>query len=212
MEGLTKKELRRAVEIMCMVARRDQDALSQLDANVGDGDFGSSLALGFEQVENTLAELGEDAAMDQLLKSCGLAIIDHCGGCTGPLWGGAFRAAAKSVKGKESLALGDVAQLMRAAVDSVQKQGGAQLGDKTLLDAAIPAADSLEESARAGEALEPAMKKAAAAARKSADATADIIAMKGRARTLGKRSLGFPDPGAVAVATMLEEIADGLLT
>ena len=91
-------------------------------------------------------------------------------------------------------------------VDGIQKRGGAKLGDKTLLDAFIPAVESVKESASRNENIQSAVKKSVEAASKGAESTKEIIALKGRASYVGERSLGFPDAGAVAVAVILQDI------
>ena len=150
------------------------------------------------------------------MKSCSMVIMEYCGGASGPIWGSGFRGAAKSAKGKEEIGLSELAEMMQAAVESIQKTGersfgvGAKVGDKTLIDALAPAADSLTASAEAGEELLPAMKKAAQAAVQGAEKTKEIPARLGRAGTVGDRSIGHPDAGAYGVGVIFTGIVERL--
>ncbi len=209
MEAFKADDVLRIIEIMCDTAERQKHCLTQLDCNVGDGDFGSSLSIGFGKIKEILPSL-KGSSIEAILKSCGSTIIDHCGGCTGPIWGGAFRTAGNHVQGKEEIGLDGLAGMMSAIVEKIRKQGGAELGDKTLLDALIPAAVSLQDSASKKTGLGLAVRKAAEVARAGAEGTANLIAKKGRARTLGERTLGHPDPGAMALSFMFLAISTGL--
>ncbi|NDL68329.1 dihydroxyacetone kinase subunit L [Clostridiales bacterium F-3ap] len=178
---------------------------SALDAAVGDGDFGASLAKGFSKLREEWEELPKED-MGAFLKACGLLIGEECGGASGPLWGGAFRAAAKAAKDKEALGVEDLALLLDQAVLSIQKTGKAEAGDKTMVDALLPAVKSLVQDAQAHLPLEEALKNAAAAAMEGAEATRDMVAKRGRASYLGERTVGHPDPGAMAVGILLQGV------
>ncbi|TFD48813.1 dihydroxyacetone kinase subunit L [Cryobacterium frigoriphilum] len=177
-----------------------------LDAVVGDGDFGFSLARGFEIV------LQEWDALDRstpsvFLQKVALVIAGRIGGTSGPIWGTAFLRAAAAVKDKEQLTGADVVAMLRAAIEGIKMRGKADLGDKTLLDALVPATDALEAELIAGTDAQRALERAAVVARASADATTSMQARRGRASYTGERSIGSPDPGAVAVAVILERLA-----
>ncbi|MFC5928968.1 dihydroxyacetone kinase subunit L [Cryobacterium melibiosiphilum] len=177
-----------------------------LDAVVGDGDFGFSLARGFEIV------LQEWDALDRttpsvFLQKVALVIAGRIGGTSGPIWGTAFLRAAAAVKDKEQLTGADVVAMLRAAIEGIKARGKSDLGDKTLLDALVPATDALEAELIAGTDAQTALERAAVVARASADATTSMQARRGRASYTGERSIGSPDPGAVAVAVILERLA-----
>jgi dihydroxyacetone kinase-like protein len=175
-----------------------------LDAVVGDGDFGYSLARGFE---NVLAEWdGYDRADSAtLLQKVALTISKRVGGTSGPIWGTAFLRASVAVKGRDELTRDDVVAMLRAAVEGIKARGKADLGDKTLLDALAPMTDAIE--AADGQSASAVAMAAAAAARTAADATSSMRAMRGRASYAGDRSIGSPDAGAVGVAVMAEQVA-----
>jgi dihydroxyacetone kinase phosphoprotein-dependent L subunit len=177
-----------------------------LDAVVGDGDFGYSLARGFE---NVLSEWDSydrsDAAT--LLQKVALTISKRVGGTSGPIWGTAFLRASVAAKGKDELTRADVVAMLRAAIEGIKARGKSDVGDKTLLDALVPMTDAIE--AATGDEAAGVAQAAAAAARTAADATASMQAMRGRASYAGERSIGSPDAGAVGVAVMAEQVAAG---
>jgi len=183
----------------------------ELDSVAGDGDFGTSLASGFRAIESNWDSL-DDGDIGKFLLSCSKILMTNCGGASGPIWGNALRKAGSYAKGTTSVNLQELAELMDAMVAGVKKVGGAELGDKTLLDALIPAAKSLEESAEDGSELKEAIEKAVDKADEGAENTKEIAAKKGRARYLGDRSIGNYDPGAKAISVLFNDIRDELFS
>ena len=202
----TPAPLEYVVRTIAQTAVDNEKAFGDLDAVVGDGDFGYSLARGFEIV---LADWDTfdrtDAAT--FLQKVALVISKRVGGTSGPLWGTAFLRASSAVKGKDGLAGADVVAMLRAAAEGIKTRGKSDVGDKTLLDALVPMTDAIEKAI--GDGAEPAevARTAAETARTSADATATMQAMRGRASYTGERSIGSPDAGAVGVAVMAERVA-----
>ena len=178
----------------------------ELDAVVGDGDFGYSLARGFEiVVENWDDYDRTDPGV--FLTKIAMALSARIGGTSGPIWGTAFLRTGSALKGKESVTAADVVAGLRAAVAGIQARGKAELGDKTLLDALVPAIDTLEQEAAEGASPADALAAMAATARQAADDTAKLQARRGRASYTGERSIGSVDAGAMAVAVILERLA-----
>ena len=198
MSTITKEQVVDTVGAMCEIIIANEVAFCDLDSVAGDGDFGMSLAKGFRQVKADWNDLEQDD-IGAFLKSCGMVITEYCGGASGPIWGSAFRGMGKSAQGKETLSLAELGEMLQAAVDAIQKRGGAKLGDKTLLDALIPLVDSIKADAAADTALKAAFEKATAAAEQGAENTKKIAATKGRASYVGDRSLNHPDAGAMAI-------------
>ena len=138
--------------------------------------------------------------------------MEHCGGASGPIWGSAFRAASKSIKGKEVLSVADFAAMLQDAVKGIQITGersfgrGAVVGDKTLIDALVPCADSW--SSNNGKSFKENFVSGAQAAVQGAESTKDIVARMGRAGTVGDRSLGYPDAGAHGLGVIFSDIAE----
>jgi dihydroxyacetone kinase-like protein len=184
----------------------NESYFSELDSVVGDGDFGYSLARGFEVVQKAWEEL-DRSDPGALLKRVALIITSRMGGTSGPLWGTAFLRAAAIAAATETVDGRCAVAMLRAAAEGIQSRGGANLGDKTLLDALVPATDTLERELVAGVRPASALASAARTARMSADGTAQWQARRGRASYAGERSIGSPDAGAVATAVIFEAIA-----
>ncbi|MDT7777473.1 MAG: phosphoenolpyruvate---glycerone phosphotransferase subunit DhaL [Pseudonocardiales bacterium] len=209
MSSSTGSDLEFVVHTIAQTAVDNEREFCDLDSVVGDGDFGYSLARGFEIV---LADWDtfDRSAPAVFLQKIALVITKRVGGTSGPIWGTAFLRAAGAVKGKAELTGEDVVAMLRAAAEGIKARGKSDLGDKTLLDSLIPMTDTIEETLAAQPASTSAeiAKAAAATARATADATSRMQAMRGRASYTGERSIGSPDAGAVAVAVMAERIAD----
>jgi len=195
------------VHTLAQTAVDKEKEFGDLDAVVGDGDLGYSLARGFEKVLGDWDTFKRDDAA-VFLQQIALAISSRIGGTSGPLWGTAFLRASATAKSVDAIDGAAAVAMLRAAADGIKSRGNADLGDKTLLDALIPATDELERQIAAG--ASPAECRAAFAktARECADATSALEAKRGRASYSGKRSIGSPDAGAVAIAIIIERVTD----
>ena len=205
METFTKDQVMGTIASMCDIVIENEVPFCELDSAAGDGDFGMSLAKGFKVVKAEWANHSRDD-IGAFLNDCGMIITEHCGGASGPIWGSAFRAMGKYAQDKETLNLVELGDMVQAAIDAVQKRGGAKLGDKTLLDALIPAVESVKASGAAGERFAVALPKSAAAAVAGAESTKLIAASKGRASYVGDRSISFPDAGATAIGIIFNRL------
>ncbi|QAY69592.1 dihydroxyacetone kinase subunit DhaL [Xylanimonas protaetiae] len=184
----------------------NEKEFGDLDAVVGDGDFGYSLARGFEIVDNDWDSF-DRTDIGTFLQKIAVTITSRIGGTSGPIWGTAFLRAAGQVKGRTDLTGDDVVHMLRAAVEGIKQRGASDVGDKTLLDALVPLTDTVEAAVAAGKPPAAVVAEAAAAARAAADATTSMLARRGRAAYTGERSIGSPDAGAVAVAVITERLA-----
>ncbi|MEO6826877.1 MAG: dihydroxyacetone kinase subunit DhaL [Microbacteriaceae bacterium] len=185
----------------------NEKRFGDLDAVVGDGDFGYSLARGFEVI---LADWDSYDRSDigTFLQKIAIAITNRIGGTSGPIWGTAFLRAGGKLKGHDEISGAEVITALRAAAEGIQARGGAALGDKTLLDALVPATDVLETKLTEGVSAAEALEASAIAAEAAAEATTSMQAMRGRAAYTGERSIGSVDPGAVAVAVIFRRLSD----
>lgn len=183
---------------------------AQLDSVVGDGDFGYSLRNGFEVVQADY-DTFDKSSVGSMLKKIAITLTGKVGGVSGPIWGTAFLRAGVTAGDKTELAPEDVIAMLRAAITGIMARGGASLGEKTLLDALVPATDSLEASisdpAMQGDHGVAAIQRAADVAVKAAEETKTMLAMRGRAAYTGDRSIGSVDAGATAVGVILQAIA-----
>ncbi|MFA2604440.1 dihydroxyacetone kinase subunit DhaK [Bacillus cereus] len=206
------------VDKMSDIIIKNEVPFCELDTHAGDGDFGMSVAKGFKQLKREWHSIveQENVTIGSFLDSCSMIIMEHCGGASGPIWGGAFRAASKAAGEKRELTVKEFAEMLQAALQGIQSIGersfgrGAVVGDKTLVDALAPCVDSWLVSASNEEDMKIAFEKGAEAAVKGAEYTKEIVARMGRAGTVGERSLGYPDAGAHALGVIFTEIAGSL--
>ena len=207
MSKATFADVEHAVHTIAAVAVENEKYFGDLDAVVGDGDFGYSMARGFELV------LSDWDAFDRtdigtFLKKVALVITSRIGGTSGPIWGTMCLRAGSVAGTATELESAQVVAMLRAAIEGIKARGRSDVGDKTLLDALVPATDSVEESVAAGLDAAATLRAAAAVARERAEATRSMQARRGRASYTGERSIGTLDAGAVAVAVMFEALAD----
>jgi dihydroxyacetone kinase-like protein len=186
------------------------DYFAQLDSVAGDGDFGYSLRNGFEVVVADY-DTFDRSTIGALLKKIGFVMAGKVGGVSGPIWGTAFLRAAAAAGDRTELAPEDVIAMLRASIAGIMQRGEASLGDKTLLDALVPAVDSLETSLADPATVQDhgvvAVQAAADVAVKAAEETKPMIAKRGRAAYTGERSIGSVDAGATAIGVILQAIS-----
>jgi phosphoenolpyruvate---glycerone phosphotransferase subunit DhaL len=186
------------------------DYFAQLDSIVGDGDFGYSLRNGWEVVQSDYDEFDHSSA-GAILKKIGLTLVGKVGGVSGPIWGTAFLRAGVAAGDKTELQPEDAIAMLRAAITGIMARGGASLGEKTLLDALVPATDSLEaaigDPGFQGDHGVAAIQRAADVAVTAAENTKGMLAMRGRAAYTGERSIGSVDAGATAIGVILQAIS-----
>lgn len=211
-EQFTIENMRYVVDVMAACIIKNEVSFCELDAHAGDGDFGMSVAKGFKQLKREWQSLIQAQQMDEFLLNSSIIIMEHCGGASGPIWGSAFRAASKAIQGKQTLSVADFAEMLQAAVKGIQVTGersfgrGAVVGDKTLIDALVPCADSW--STNTDKTFKENFVLGAEAAVKGAESTKEIVARMGRAGTVGDRSLGYPDAGAHGLGVIFTDIAE----
>ena len=185
------------------------DELTALDSAIGDADHGANMRRGMAAVVGKL-DAAPDAAPAALLKTAGMTLVSTVGGASGPLYGTFFLRMGTSAGDAAELDAGGLAKALRAGVEGVAARGKAERGDKTMLDALLPALDALDEALADGASLRDALQAASAAADAGRDATIPLVARKGRASYLGERSAGHQDPGAASVTLLLAAAATTL--
>ena len=161
---------------------------------------------GFAAVEKALAGQNGGLPPGRLLIVAGKTLVSTVGGASGPLWGSALRAAGRSLGDAETFEGDALANALDAAIAAVVDLGAAAPGDKTMVDALLPAAESLHRALDAGAPLQDAISAASEAAEEGAKATVPLLARKGRASYLGERSIGHQDPGATSAALILRAL------
>lgn len=205
MATISQSQIERAIDTTADTVIRNELYFSDLDGLAGDGDFGTSLATGFKVIKKDLPEIDKPDIGAMLLK-LSMLVSKHVGGSSGPIWGTGFMKAALVSKGKTEVTLEELAGMVGNAVDGIMARGGAQLGDKTLLDAVIPVRERLDAAAAEGASdLGALLRECAEIADNAVDATRGLVAHRGRASQVGARSANTPDPGIVAIATILTD-------
>ncbi|XVU28319.1 dihydroxyacetone kinase subunit DhaL [Actinoplanes sp. CA-054009] len=194
------------VRTIAETAIENEKYFGDLDSVVGDGDFGYSLARGFEKLLESWDGLDRSSS-GAFLKRTGMTIASRIGGTSGPIWGTAFIRAGAAA-GDADVTGPAVVAMLRAAIEGIKARGQSDVGDKTLLDALAPLTDRLSSALDEGASAEEAIRAAAAAAREAADATSGMVAKRGRAAYTGERSRGSVDAGAMAVAVIAERISE----
>lgn len=207
---ISLSDVEQAVLAMAAVAFSNEKYFGDLDGEMGDADFGKSLAEGFRAIQAEFDKI-DHSDIGVLLVKCGTIFAAHVGGCSGPIWGTAFMRAGMTAKGKQTLTLTDVVAMGRNSVEGMRARGGASEGDKTLLDAIIPAIDKIEElSKKNPDDVLGALRAASERATAAIEGTRGWVAKRGRASYAGERTIGTLDPGIVAVATMAAAIVKDL--
>jgi phosphoenolpyruvate---glycerone phosphotransferase subunit DhaL len=185
----------------------NRDYLTALDSPIGDADHGTNMDRGMRKALERVDGLDGDD-IGAALKAVGMALVSSVGGAGGPLYGTLFLQMGAATVGKNELGLADWAQAVRAGVEGVQARGKAEPGDKTMVDALLPAADALRQAADEDADLADALGRAAGAAEEGMKATIELVARKGRASYLGPRSAGHQDPGATSSYLLIQSAAD----
>ena len=194
------------MDLVAGAIREQADHLTQLDAAIGDGDHGINMKRGFDAVTETLAAQEPGLPPGRLLVLTGKTLVSTVGGASGPLWGSFFRGTGRAL-GDAAALDARLAEALAAGVRAVRDLGAAAPGDKTMVDALVPAVDTLRDALAGGASLGAAVARAAAAAQEGARATVPLQARKGRASYLGERSVGHEDPGAASTVIVVTALA-----
>ncbi len=200
-----QEQVELVVRTIAQTAVDNEKYFGDLDAVVGDGDFGYSLARGFEKVLEGWDDV-DRSDIGTFLKKIGMVVTSRIGGTSGPIWGTAFLRAGASAGATSELSGEQVVAMLRAATDGIKARGQSDVGDKTLLDALVPMTDRIEQELRSGADSATTVAAAAATAREAAEATSTMVARRGRASYTGERSKGSVDAGAMGVAVIVERI------
>jgi phosphoenolpyruvate---glycerone phosphotransferase subunit DhaL len=223
-DSVTREGVAAWLRAFAAAVAEHRDELTELDAAIGDADHGTNMDRGMQAVVAKLdaapgtgggAAGGPGAAEapgaaegpGPLLKATGMTLVSTVGGAAGPLYGTLFLDMGKAAGDRTELGVAEWAELLEAGAAGVQRRGKAEAGDKTMLDALLPATGALWAAAGAGMSLGEALRSAAAAAEEGMKATIPLIARKGRASYLGERSAGHQDPGATSTWLLLDAAA-----
>lgn len=208
-ETVTKEQIVRWMRLYAERVAAAKDYLTELDAAIGDADHGINMDRGFSEVAQRLPDLAQQD-VGALLKGIGMTLLSKVGGASGPLYGTLFLRMAQGVAGKAALTVEEFVAGVEAGIAGIQQRGSARAGEKTMIDALLPALESLRSRLAGGATLTAALAAAADAAKAGMEATVGMQASKGRASYLGPRSVGHQDPGATSAWMLVQAAAETL--
>ena len=205
--GLTLKEVLYTFEKVEKKITYYKQFLNELDAISGDGDHGTNLSKGFKVAKEKVKDK-EFKDWGDIFRTVGMAILSNVGGASGPLYGTAFMKASMIGKEKVEINIEDFRDILKVSIDGIKMRGKSEKGDKTMLDALIPAYEEINYGIENKLSVLNTLKNSVEAARNGVEYTKLIVASKGRALYLGDKSIGHQDPGATSSLIILEVIFD----
>jgi dihydroxyacetone kinase-like protein len=197
-----------AAPVVLAIAERiieNRAYLSEIDGKIGDGDHGVNMAKGFGMAAERLK--GEDTTLGASFELLGSVLMDEIGGSMGPLYGVMFTEFSEKLAGHEDIDPKTFSAMLHAGLEGIQSIGSAKVGDKTLLDALVPAIEAFDSAISSGASFENALDRLVEAAETGRDSTLNLVAKIGRSARLGERSLGVLDAGATSCAIILKELS-----
>jgi len=199
--------LRKSAELI----ESGQKLLSELDSIAGDGDHGTTMLRAAHLLSKTIDEnQGED--IKGLLKAVSWSILGVDGGATGPLLGTLFGGMSDALEEGNFISTAMASKMFETGLASVERLTKARVGDKTMMDALVPAIGAFKKSVEEGKSVIIALKNASELAERGAESTKNMVARYGRAKNLGEKTLGHPDPGATSIALIFKGFYEGILT
>lgn len=193
---LNKSYFIETLKKLAAMAEENRDHLSKLDSDIGDGDHGINLTIGFREVEKQLPQLSESVTdIAELMKKVGMILLSKVGGASGPLYGSFFMKMATHIIGKQEVTFKEFCQMYQDGVEAVQMRGKAELNDKTMLDALIPGLEILKNYQEGDDPINT-LENCVNVMKLGSDKTIPLMAKKGRALRLGERAVGHRDPGS----------------
>jgi dihydroxyacetone kinase-like protein len=189
--------------------RANRDELSKLDSAIGDGDHGMTITRALGIAEKVIEE-SEKQELKGLLKDVGWGVMGVDGGATGPLLGSFIMGLGNGIGEQDAIDCPTLAAMFEAGLAGVRRQSKAQIGDKTIMDALLPAVEAVRQAADGAKSIKEALREAAEAAEKGAVSTKEFQARFGRAKNLGDRTIGHQDPGATSMALIFQGFFEAL--
>ncbi len=209
METLSEKQLQDALKLVCHRVVASEARLTEIDTIIGDGDHGMGMREGF----TALLELLEAECYQtpfELLRASGIQLLKTMGGASGVIFGTMFTGGYEAVQGKETLSAADLAAFFAGGAAAIQKRGRSGPGDKTMLDALLPAVAAMEEKSRHTSDVKAVLEAAWQGAEAGVKASEQMLPRTGRSKNFREQALGYPDPGAVSVSIIFKGLFDGV--
>jgi dihydroxyacetone kinase-like protein len=182
--------------------------LSEIDGAIGDGDHGINMSKGFGMALKTLDD--QEDSLSGLLRYLGMTLMSNIGGAMGPIYGTFFMRMAKAIEGKETVDKEDMLEMLKGALEGVKKRGGAEIGDKTLVDTLEPALNGYASALESGKGIHEAIDIMIQSAHEGMKSTEALVAKKGRSSRLGERSKGTIDAGAASCYIILKALGESI--
>lgn len=207
--AITAEEILAILERIAGEMEGQKDFLCQLDGAVGDGDQGVTMAIGFRAIRAVLPSLqGQDVG--SIVTKAGLTFNGTAASTIGALFATACMRAGREAKGLSEIGLAELAVMAEAAVTGIKERGKAEVGDKTVLDAMVPAAEALRAAAVEGLPLPEGLRRSLRAAEEGVRATIPLRSKMGRAAWIADRTVGHQDPGATSFWLMWKTVVEHL--
>jgi dihydroxyacetone kinase-like protein len=203
---LTAGDLQKMFIAVAKSMIESEDYLTVIDKKIGDGDHGTSMALGFKEVRKEL-ETKEFVTINEVFHCVGMTLLDTMGGASGVLFGTVFISGIIGLDSLSEIDLPGIAGIFQRSLAALKKRGKAQIGDKTMVDAFEPAALALQEAASLGLSLSEGFNRAAKQAEAGKEYTKQCVAKFGRAKSFGLNAMGLEDAGAVSVWIIFKAMA-----
>ena len=192
------------------MVEKNRDHLSKLDSDIGDGDHGINLTIGFREVEKQLPLLSDSTAdIAELMKKVGMILLSKVGGASGPLYGSFFMKMANHTTGKQAVTFKEFCQMYQDGVEAVQMRGKAELNDKTMIDALIPGLNVLNNYKEGDDPVKT-LEICVDEMKKGSELTIPLVAKKGRSMRLGERAIGHKDAGSESAWMIMNEFLQQL--
>jgi len=211
MEYLTENQLRAALIYTCDLMIASEPMLTELDSIIGDGDHGIGMRDGFSDLKDKLVSSGFNSIYELLMET-GTQLVKSMGGASGVIFGTLFIGGREAVKGKDRINADDLILFFEESAINIARRGRTGPGDRTMLDALLPAIDSMKESRKLTKSIEVILEAAYKGALRGVENTKNMIPRLGRAKNFREKAIGYADPGAVSLSVIFKGLSEGIRT
>ena len=205
-EEINTQDFIKIVSDICASIEKQKDYLSELDRAIGDGDHGVTMSIGWTAVKEKLSSINSNEGFQKICTQIASSFLSAVGASAGPLYATALMRGGIAIKDKEFLDAISFSLFLDAAAKGIKDRGKAEIGDKTMLDVWMPAAEEMKKQANNGVNLMDALDSTVKSARNAMNKTKDLLSKKGRSSKLGERSIGHIDPGAASSFVIINSI------
>ena len=205
-EKISTQDFIQIVNDICESIEKQKDYLSELDRAIGDGDHGVTMSIGWTAVKEKLSSINSNEGFQKICTQIASSFLSAVGASAGPLYATALMRGGIAIKDKEFLDAISFSLFLDAAAKGIKDRGKAEIGDKTMLDVWMPAAEEMKKQANNGVNLMDALDSTVKSARNAMNKTKDLLSKKGRSSKLGERSIGHIDPGAASSFVIINSI------